>query len=176
MSPQILISYATSETLGILKCKIPNVVAQSHLDVVTLPRSPSQGGLRKTIKHVTFQDPFETQPHCTSPPCSIRKTMKMVQFRIPISDTKPQSPSLPSSTQPNSALNPHKPSLPFLSISTPPRSALKPHTPSQAKAATPPTAMSQDSVAHSSFDTIGNMPSTYTIRTNPSVSLSPTCP
>ena len=39
-SPHILLSYATSECLGILEFKVPNLVAQSHIDTITLPSSP----------------------------------------------------------------------------------------------------------------------------------------
>ena len=45
MSPHILLSYGTSEQLGILQFSVPNLVAQAHIDAITLP-TPS--GLRKT--------------------------------------------------------------------------------------------------------------------------------
>ena len=55
-SPQILLSYVTSEHLGILEFKVPNLAAHSHIDTLTVHTSPTRGGLRKTAKCITFYD------------------------------------------------------------------------------------------------------------------------
>ena len=57
-SPQILLAYATSERLGILKFKVANLVAHSHIDTLSVPTSPTPGGLRKANKCITFHDPM----------------------------------------------------------------------------------------------------------------------
>ena len=56
-SPQIPLSCATSEHLGILGFRAPNLAVQFHIDTFTTPNSPSPGGLWKTAKCVTFWDP-----------------------------------------------------------------------------------------------------------------------
>ena len=67
MSPQILLSYTALEYLGILKFKVPNQVAQSHIDVATLSSPETPGDSRKTTKRSTFQEPLESQPPDPSP-------------------------------------------------------------------------------------------------------------
>ena len=92
-SPQNMLSYTTSEHLGILKFKVPNLATHSHIDAVTIPNSLNPGVLRKTAKCITFQDTLIFLPHYTFLPCRIsihcglRKTMKMktIQFRDSIS-------------------------------------------------------------------------------------------
>ena len=160
-SPHILISYAMSEHLEIFEFKVPNLVAQSHIDMATFPSPSTPGDLRKTAKKVNFWEPLEFQPHCTPPPYSMRKMTKMVHFKDPIAYTIPQRPALPSSTQPKPALK--------TSTSSGPEHSLT-------EATNPSIAVAQDIVALKqafphSFDTIGNMPCTATIRTNPSVPL-----
>ena len=54
---QILLLYVTSEYLGILEFKVPNLAVQSHIDVISVPNFPNPGSLRKTGKHITFWDP-----------------------------------------------------------------------------------------------------------------------
>ena len=98
MNPQILLSYATSEPLGILEFKVPNEAAESHIDAVTLPSPKPSSGFRKTAKRVTFKHPLEFQPHNPSPSCSTRKTMKTVQFKEPLEYTSPYCQTLPSGT------------------------------------------------------------------------------
>ena len=124
-----------SEHLGILEFKVPNRAAQSYIDAITIPNSPSQGSLRKTTKCITFWDPPITLPQCTFSPCgsslpsSLRKTMKTVWFRDPISNcisnAMPKRPSHSSNKQPISALKPCKTCPP----STKPKSVLKPLKP-----------------------------------------------
>ena len=41
-----------------LKVKVPNIVAQSQIDILSVPSSPAPGGMRKYAKCVTFQDPL----------------------------------------------------------------------------------------------------------------------
>ena len=68
--PQILLSYATLERLGILEFKVPNMVAksQSQMDNLGVPSSPALDGLRKTTKHVTFCDPLiDLDKLCNTP-------------------------------------------------------------------------------------------------------------
>ena len=52
-NPQNLLSYATSERLGIIQFQVPNLAATHSLDQVAV-QTPS--GKRKTAKQVTFQD------------------------------------------------------------------------------------------------------------------------
>ena len=125
----------------------------------------------------------ESQPHYTSLPYSIRKTVKMLHFQGPIANTRPQRPSLLSRTQPKPALKTPMCSGPKPALKTPtcsdPNSALKTPNPSSpnpgpAEATNTSIALAQDIVAFTwafpcSFNTIGNMPSTYTIRTDPSI-------
>ena len=51
--PQILLSYATSERLGIVSFQVPNLAATHKIDQVAI-QNPSSG-MRKTAKKVTFQ-------------------------------------------------------------------------------------------------------------------------
>ena len=53
--PQILLSYATLERLGIITFQVPNLAATLSLNHVAV-QTPS--GKRKTAKQVTFQDPI----------------------------------------------------------------------------------------------------------------------
>ena len=68
-SLHILLSYATSEQLGRLQFNVPNLVAQVHIDAVSLP---VPGNLRKAAKMkkaVSFKDPLWSQipqPHLQS--------------------------------------------------------------------------------------------------------------
>ena len=57
-SLHILLSYVTSDRLGILEFKFPNLMAQSHIDTLTIPPFPAPSGLRRTAKRVTFCDPI----------------------------------------------------------------------------------------------------------------------
>ena len=84
-TPQILLSYAASEGLGILEFKVPNLVAYSHIDALTIPTSPTSGGLRNTAKSITFHDPLMDldQPCHTFPHSGLRKTAKSVHFSDP---------------------------------------------------------------------------------------------
>ena len=68
-SLQILLSYATSERLGILEFKVPNLVATSCIDDLSVISSPTPCSLRKTAKCVTFHGPLvdPVQP-CSSTP------------------------------------------------------------------------------------------------------------
>ena len=54
-NPPNLLSYATSERLGIVQFQVPNLAATHSLDQVAVQ---TPGGKRKTAKHVTFQDPI----------------------------------------------------------------------------------------------------------------------
>ena len=51
-NPQILLSYATSERLGIITFQVPNLAATHALDQVAVQTHPSSK--RKTTKQVTF--------------------------------------------------------------------------------------------------------------------------
>ena len=88
---QILLSYATSERLGILEFKVPNLAAQSHIDTMTVTTSPTPGGLRKTAKCVSFKNPLIdlNQPHhATLTHSSLRKTTHLkVSFSDPCKST-----------------------------------------------------------------------------------------
>ena len=66
--PQILLSYATLERLGIISFQVPNLVGTHALDHVAVQTPPSSK--RKTIEQVTFQDPISktTGSHTSSNP------------------------------------------------------------------------------------------------------------
>ena len=66
-NPPNLLSYATSEWLGIIQFQVPNLAATHPLDQVAVQKP---GGKRKTTKQVTFQDPIcEIEgSHTTSTP------------------------------------------------------------------------------------------------------------
>ena len=53
-SPHILLSYFTSERLGIVSFQVPNLAATTKINHVALPPPSSK---RKTAEEVTFQDP-----------------------------------------------------------------------------------------------------------------------
>ena len=57
-SPQIVLSYAPLERLGIIPFKVPNLAATSQVDDLTIPTSPTPSGMRKIAKCVTFCDPL----------------------------------------------------------------------------------------------------------------------
>ena len=57
-SCQILLSYVTSERLGILEFKVPNLAATSQIDDLNVLSSPTPSSKRKTTKSVTFCDPL----------------------------------------------------------------------------------------------------------------------
>ena len=114
-SPQILQIHHTytSERLGILEFKVPNLAAQSQIDTFSVPSSPAPGGMRKTTKHVTFHDPLiDLNQPCSIPHpqglSSLRKTASLkVSFQesaSTINGTQCKSPSSTTS-QPIPALN-----------------------------------------------------------------------
>ena len=69
-SPQILLSYVTSERLGILEFKVLNLTATSQVDDLSVPTSPTPSGMRKTAKSVTFCDPFMDMAQLYNSTCS----------------------------------------------------------------------------------------------------------
>ena len=116
-SPQILLSYATLERLGILEFKVPNLVAQSQIDTLSVPSSPAPGSLRKTPKCVTFCNPLiDLDQLCSIPQpqglSSLRKTASLrVSFKelaFTIKGTQHKSSSFTMS-QPLPALKQHVP-------------------------------------------------------------------
>ena len=154
-------------------------MAQLHIDALTVPTFPNSESLRKTAKCITFWDPLidlgkpqDTSFPCGSSPSGLRKTTKSktVQLKDPIGSIingiSHKVPSLSSTKLPLSALKAHKPSPP----ATKPKSALKPYK-LKVTITLPSTAAAQNIVTlnwifPSSFNTIGNMSRTYTIRTN----------
>ena len=67
-NPPCLLSYATSERLGIVQFQVPNLAATIPLDQVAVQ---TRSGKRKTTKKVTFQDPIceiEGSHTCSNPP------------------------------------------------------------------------------------------------------------
>ena len=175
-SPHILLSYTTSEQLGILQFNVSNLVAQVHIDAISLP-TPS--GLRKTTKMKMFslKDPVTTQipqKHCNpSPSLCIsgkRKTMKTVTFRNLVKDHVPlcHTPSIHSDTWPKPALKVPRSQVAEVSSPIPQlQSAFKPNNPDLTKPTISSNVAAWDIVTliHTfpgSFDTIGNMPRTYT--------------
>ena len=185
MSLHILLLYATSEWLGILQFNVPNLVAQAHIDAISLP-TPSS--LRKTMKMkmVSFKDLLTSiipKSHCNPSlsPCgsSKRKTAKTVTFMNPIKDHTPISHALSIhfNIQLESGVRVPWQQMVEASSSTPQlQSALKLHIPDLTEAAISPNEAGWGIVAlkctfSSLFDTIGNMLRSYTIRTDPNVAL-----
>ena len=169
-----------SERLGILEFKEPNLTASSHIGDLSVPSSPIPCSKGKTTKHVTFHDPLVNlaQPYSSMPsPRGLSSKRKTTSLQVSFSSNthilKVLSTKTPSTT-PSKPL--HQPVLvhciPQKGI-IPLKSALKP----QSTKATAPcsTSVVQNIMAlkqafPDSFNTIGNMSSTYIIRTNPTVS------
>ena len=66
-NPPNLLSYATSERLGIVQFQVPNLAATHSLDQLAVS---TPGGKKKTAKKVTFQDPIsetEGSHTCSNP-------------------------------------------------------------------------------------------------------------
>ena len=115
--------------------------------------------LEEGCKESNRQGPLESWSHNPSPCNGMRKNTKTIKFQEPLEDIRNQRPTLPSDTQLRPTLRTPTPSGP---------------NPSSAEATDPHTAVGQDIVALKwvfpcCFNTIGNMPRTYTIRTNPSI-------
>ena len=184
MSPHILLSYATSEWLGILLFNVPNLVAQVHIDAISLPTSSSFRKTNKDHKDGQLQGP----PNYPNPTV----TLQSLPLPVPVARERlwkqKQSPSgIQSKTIPLSPT--HLPSTPTPSPGQPSRSlglrwqrqapplwlqsALKPHTPDLSKLTISPNAVARDIVALkcTSPSSIGNMPKSYTIRTDPNKAL-----
>ena len=76
-NPPNLLSYATSERLGIVQFQVPNLAATHSLDQLAVQ---TPGSKRKTAKQVTFQDPISKTEgsHTSSNPldncCGKKKT------------------------------------------------------------------------------------------------------
>ena len=88
-SPHILLSYATSEQLGILEFKVPNLAAHLHIDALAIPTFSTLGSSSKTAKSINFDNPLIDldQSHHTLPHSSLRKTAKAVHFSYPMRST-----------------------------------------------------------------------------------------
>ena len=209
-NPPNLLSYATSERLGIVQFQVPNLAATHHLDQVAV-QTPS--GKRKTAKQVTFQDPIceiERSHTSSNPPDDChgkRKTTVLnkgeealvsslsrtssaenaeksthyktisattevkvgkgnsIHFRtipLPKVPNSPASKTIRYSTQVVPSPSITKSILCHLEVQSPP--VTPPHNASPVW-----DIMVLIRAFPDSFDTIGNMPSTYTIRTDPSV-------
>ena len=177
-SPHILLSYTTLERLGIIQFNVPNLAATTHINHVALPSSPS--GQRKTTTTVTFWDPIQetgeasTSSNVSDSPSShsgMRKTSSHQKSKVGSSTTKTrgtvQNPSI-SQSQKTTTTPPSKTTKSILHPS--------PCTKVQSPLVTSPcsTAQIQDIIVLKrnfldSFDTIGNTPGTYTIRTHPAI-------
>ena len=178
-SPHILLSYATLERLGFIQFNVQNFAATTHVNHVALLPSPSSQ--RKTTKTVTFWDPIQlTEENSTSSnvsdspsSCSsMRKTGSHKKSKVGSSTNNTKG------TVPNPSISQsHKTTI------TTPSKTIKPilcpslHTKVQLCLATSPCSTAQvwDIIAlkrtfPNSFHTIGNMPGTYTIRTDPAIS------
>ena len=176
ISPNILLSYATSVSLGILEFKVCNLAVQSQIDTLSVPTLPTPGSLKKTAKHVTFHDLLLDldQSHCKSLPkglCSLRKTAcPQVHFsdkeKAYSNGTWHKHPSTTTGKhQPNIKSSPHKPI-------TPTNSVLKVKSTQATSPCSPSTVWDIIALKQAfpgSFDTIGNMSRSYTIRTDPSI-------
>ena len=172
------LSYMTSERLGIIAFKVPNLAATSQVDDLSIPTSPTPSGMRKTAKHVTFCNPLvdTTKLHSSTPsPTSYSSMRKAAPIKVSFSNT--------STIQSAKCKSP--PSAPIRSILKP---ALVHHLCPQAMSPTKSTfKMKSPQVTFpcytdhiwdimvlkrafpNSFNTIGNMSRTYTIRTDPNI-------
>ena len=177
-SPQILLSYATSERLGFITFKVPNLTATSQVDDLSNPTSPTPSGMGKTAKCVTFCDPLvdTTKPYSIAySPTSCSHMRKTASLKVCFGNTsiiQGAKHKSPPSTPVKSILRPafvyhlcHK-------AMGPTKSALKVESP---RATSPySTAQVQDIMTlkrafPNSFDTIGNISGVYTISTDPIV-------
>ena len=165
-SPQVLLSYVTSERLGIVAFKVSNLAATSQVDNLNVPTSPRPSSSRKTTKTVTFWDPVveATVLHCSTP--ATAAWGRPLPQRWVIVLCIPQAHSAYPATHIKSALVHHL----CPKTTGPMKSAFK----AQSPPATSPysTAQVQDIMAlkrafPNSFDTTGNMSGMYTIRTDP---------
>ena len=174
-SPQILLSYAMSERLGILEFKVPNLVAHSHIDTLTIPSFPTSGRLRKATKWVTFCDPLinlDQPDHINPYQGGLGKTTCKVTFSDLVKSTINSTQHKISQPHSYSLYQPLKPVFPTPHYQT----KASPQGKGEFSRVTSPTstAIVQDIIAlkqvfPDSFDTIGNMSGTYTIRTDPYV-------
>ena len=195
--PQILLSHDTMERLGIITFQVPNLAATHSFDHVAVQTPSSK---RKTAKQVTFQDPIsitEGSHTSSNPPaschgkrnttvlnkgketltsshCKTTNTNQEVKVGSSLLSKTLQSPQAPNSPASKTIRHPTLANAPFPSIT---KSILccpevqsplvtSPHNVSQVQ-----DIMVFKRAFPDSFDTIGNMPGTYTIRTDPSVSL-----
>ena len=130
MLPQLLLSYVTSERLGILEFKVPNLMAHTHIDTLTVPTFPSPGGLRKTTEHINFRDPLTdlVQPHHTThSQGSLRKTPLSECFSDPVKLTINSTQHKQPLTMQQHLLPAPKTHIPH-SATTKPKSALIPQS------------------------------------------------
>ena len=74
-SLQILLSYVTSEMLGIIAFKVPNLAATSQVDDLSILTSPTPSGMRKAAKFVTFHNPLMDTAYCTAAPLAPQATV-----------------------------------------------------------------------------------------------------
>ena len=121
-NPQILLSYARSEYIGILEIKVPNLTVPISQRCPYYPQPPQPRWHEEDCQTCHLKDPLTTLSWCTSPwcgtlPSGLRKTTRTVWFRDPIShymnNTMPQDPPIPAAKnlfQPLSPLNPVHPS------------------------------------------------------------------
>ena len=203
-----LLSYATSERLGIVQFQVPNLAATHSLDQLAVQAPHNK---RKTTKQVTFQDPIsETEGSHTSSNLQDnchgkRKTTVLNKGEEALTSSHSKTTSAEEALTSNhfkttSATKEVKvgssiysrtiplPKVPIFPASKtirhpilaiPPPSVTKSilHCPEvQSPPVTSPHNISQvrdimvlERAFPDSLDTIGNMPGTYTIRTNPSV-------
>ena len=195
--PQMLLSYATSKRLGIITFQVPNLAATHSLNHVAV-HTPS--GKRRTAKQVTFQDPISmtegshtssnppdrhhgkrktTAPNkgeeaLTSSHCKTTNTNQEVKVGSSILSKTlplPQAPNTPAS---KTIRQPTLVNAPLPSITK----SILCHPEVQLSLVTSPHNVSQVQdimvlrrAFPDSFDTIGNMPGTYTISNCPSVPL-----
>ena len=61
-SPQILLSKATSERLGIIAFKVPNLATTSQVDDLSMPSFPTPSGMKKTAN--MYYNLWPTCGHC----------------------------------------------------------------------------------------------------------------
>ena len=193
-SPHILLSYATLRRLGIVSFQVPNLAATHKIDHVALPNPPSSQ--RKTAKHVTFQDPLSktelshTSSNTSTSHCSKRKTASLKGEEMPLTSSHSRTIGKHQEAKVGKinhykTLNPSQvlnfpscktirhPTLANTPLPTIPKPFLC-HPKVQSLPVTSPRDVAQiwdimvlKRAFPDSSDTIGNMPGTYSIRTDP---------
>ena len=147
-NPKILLSYAASERLGIVKFQIPNEAPSIALDTISMK------------KHITFRTPLHTY-RPVKPKNTGQHPLKPAIKKQPFQDQTPQKQSFQDHSEQNNALQDHS------------RQESSQNQLFQDHLTTDDVCdiIAMKKAFPKSFDCVGNMPRTCTIPLDPSVSL-----